>query len=108
VQIPKFKLEQQLQLNSALQQMGIYDAFVTRLANFSGISDKALYISDFVHKAFVEVAEEGTEAAAASAIILTRRARPQIQTPPVMFIANHPFMFAIVKDENVLFIGRLF
>ncbi|VDK39846.1 unnamed protein product [Anisakis simplex] len=78
------------------------DAFVLGLANFSKLSTQPLQISDTLHKAFIEVSEEGTEAAAATAIIVTRNA----ETPPKEFIANRPFMFVIAKQEQILFIGR--
>jgi serpin B len=79
-------------------------------ADFTGIStQRGLYISAVLHKAFVDVNEEGTEAAAATSVFLTksRVARPP-ETPPV-FRADHPFLFLICDTQSgaVLFMGRV-
>ena len=88
--------------------MGMPDAF-TDSADFSGISPKqGLAIGQVVHKAFVDVAENGTEAAAATGITMraTAMMRPE---QPVVFRADHPFLFLIrdTRSQVVLFIGRL-
>ena len=100
VHLPKFKLETKYDLVSALQDMGIYDAFGN--ANFSGISDSGLYIDRAVHKAFVEVNEEGTEAAAATGMAM-------LESGPMPFTVNHPFMFVIQDNDTdqILFMGRV-
>jgi serpin B len=109
VAFPKFKVEAEFSLNGALQGMGMSDAFSRPVADFSGINGKKndLYISAVVHKAFVEVNEEGSEAAAATAVVIgTLSAR--IDPDPV-FRADHPFLFLIRDNRSgsVLFLGRL-
>ena len=88
--------------------MGMPTAF-TNAADFSGMDGTTdLSISDVVHKAFVEVNEEGTEAAAATAVTIRLTAVADEDLTPV-FVADHPFIFMIQDDEtgNILFIGRI-
>ena len=102
VEIPKFKFETKYDLNSLLMAMGIIDAF-TGAADFSGMDGTHdLFISRALHQAFVEVNEEGTEAAAATAIIM------ELKAIPLSFRADHPFIFLIQHEETgaVLFMGR--
>ena len=104
--IPKFKLESSFLLNRALASLGMPDAF-TQQADFSGMTgQKDLLISAAIHKAFVEVNEEGTEAAAATAIVMGTKA---VMDAPPRFVADRPFIFAIVDKttSSVLFLGRL-
>lgn len=108
VWFPKFKLETQFSLAEALKELGMPRAFGSG-AEFGGMSTAApLSISDVVHKAFVEVDEQGTEAAAATGVIMVTRAAP-IQAEPKVFRADHPFLFLIRHRESgaVLFTGRL-
>ena len=77
-------------------------------ADFSGITGtRDLAISAVVHKAFVEVEEKGTEAAAATGVVFARTAA--IAQPPVIFRADHPFFFLIrdIHTGTILFLGRL-
>ncbi|XP_017878948.1 antichymotrypsin-2-like isoform X4 [Ceratina calcarata] len=97
--LPKFKAESEIQLNSVLQKMGLVDAFSGK-ANFSGISDAPLQISKVVQKAFIEVNEEGSEAAAATGVILAPSAIFVPLLPPVVFKADRPFYFAIYREDN--------
>jgi serpin B len=88
--------------------MGMRAAF-TAAADFSGMDGtKSLFISDVIHKAFVDVNEEGTEAAGATAVVMKRTAvRPEDSVP--VFRADHPFLF-LIQDTgtgNILFIGRV-
>ncbi len=98
--MPKFTLETEYGLIPVLKELGIHDAFGN--ADFSGISESDLFIEKAIHKAFVDVNEEGTEAAAATGIIMAESA-------PVPFRADHPFIFIIQDKEtgNILFIGKI-
>jgi serpin B len=108
VGLPKFRAESEFSLEKTLSAMGMPAAFSGN-ADFSGISAKQkLTVSQVVHKAFVDVSERGTEAAAATGIAIRATA---IFTPdqPVVFRADHPFLFLIrdTRSGAVLFIGRL-
>lgn len=99
---PKFTFNSDFSLNNTLFEMGIEKAF-TKEADFSGMDGtKNLSISSVIHKAFVDVNEEGTEAAAATGISVGVTA---IETD--VFKANHPFVFFIIdrENENILFMG---
>lgn len=105
--LPKFKVESTFaSIKRNLAALGLPDAFDAQLANFSGISEQPLFISDVVHKAFVEVNEEGTEAAAATGIIMRTTS---IGPPPKTFRADHPFIFLIRETASgkILFMGRI-
>ncbi|ELV13980.1 leukocyte elastase inhibitor [Tupaia chinensis] len=106
VSLPKFKLEENYILNPHLSQLGVQDLFDRSKADLSGISGaRDLFISKIVHKSFVEVNEEGTEAAAATAGIATFA----MLMPEETFLADHPFCFFIRHNPtaNILFLGRL-
>jgi len=101
-------VEYKAALVPVLEHLGMRDAF-TPAANFSGIDDKRdLYLSQVVHKAFIDVSEEGTEAAAATGIGVRMVAMMKTEPPPV-FRADRPFVFQIrdTKTGLVLFTGRL-
>jgi len=107
VSLPKFSLEETYRLRKTLVSMGMGSAFT--LPDFSGISPKGgLTISDVVHKTFISVAENGTEAAAATAVTITLAAAPG-QEKLKVFNADHPFIFLIYdrKTGAMLFMGRL-
>jgi serpin B len=106
--LPKFKLTRQFELGKTLAGMGMADAFSPR-ADFSGMDGmKDLFISEVIHKAFVEVNEEGTEAAAATAAVMVGMAMQRPQPAPV-FRADHPFLFLIrdTHSGSILFMGRV-
>jgi serpin B len=106
--VPRFKLESGFDLRSTLTGMGMTDAFSSK-ADFSGIDgSRLLYISGVFHKAWGEVNEEGTEAAAATAVGVTAMAIKKPVTPPV-FRADHSFIFLIrePRSGSVLFLGRM-
>lgn len=107
VRIPRFKFDAELSLGGCLQQLGVTDAFNDSAADFSGMSDTFLYITHVLHKAFIEVNEEGTEAAAATGIVVGVTSVP-VDSPKV-FIANRPFMFLIrdLGTGSILFMGRM-
>ncbi|XP_070783958.1 leukocyte elastase inhibitor-like isoform X2 [Enoplosus armatus] len=105
VKLPRFKMEEKYNLKDVLTSMGMVDAFDVTRSDFSVMSpSNDLILSKVVHKAFVEVNEEGTEAAAATAAIMTERS---IMIPDT-FIADHPFLFFIRHNTtmSILFAGR--
>lgn len=105
VYLPRFKLEESYDLNTPLARLGVEELFTGR-ADLSGMSGaRDLFISKVIHKSFVEVNEEGTEAAAATAGIATFC----MLMPEENFVADHPFIFFIRHNPsaNVLFLGRL-
>lgn len=106
--LPRFKMTSEFFLNEALQFLGMTDAFDRKLANFSGMTPDpvGLYISKVIHKAFVDVNEEGTEAAAATAVVMTLRGLPE---PKPVFRADRPFIFIIrdMRSGSILFVGRV-
>ncbi|XP_049854740.1 leukocyte elastase inhibitor-like [Schistocerca gregaria] len=110
VYLPKFKMEYSKQLNDALTRLGMVDMFDDYAANFTGITDEErLKVDKVLHKAFVEVNEKGTEAAAATAVLVAVPASLQIGGPqPIIFKADHPFLFLILdqRTKTVLFAGR--
>jgi serpin B len=105
VSLPKFRAESRFSLQAALAALGMPTAF-TAAADFSGIAGRRdLAISQVVHKAFIDVSEEGTEAAAATGIAVSLTAYAQ----PVVFRADHPFLF-LLRDTHtgaILFAGRM-
>jgi serpin B len=108
--MPKFEFDSEFSLNDALIDMGMPDAFSPYDADFSGMNGKLgterLFISDVVHKAFVAVDEAGTEAAAATAVIMDLGCLPP---PPVEVTIDHPFIFLIrdIETGAILFVGRV-
>ncbi|XP_066435352.1 serpin B4-like [Eleutherodactylus coqui] len=92
LQIPRFKMEKSYNLDQSLKNMGMVDAFSQQKANLSGISDVGQYVSKFVHKCFIEVNEEGTEAAAATAAVIV----PMSAMLPRKIVADHPFLAIII------------
>ncbi|KAM4906280.1 uncharacterized protein FYW23_001052 [Sylvia borin] len=98
VSLPRFKLEEDYDLKPVLRSMGMPDAFDLEKADFSGISSgKELVLSEVVHKSFVEVNEEGTEAAAATAVAMCG-CSSVMSTPE--FTADHPFFFFIRHNKT--------
>ncbi len=106
--LPRFKVEARFVLNEQLQRLGMLDAFDMSRADFSGMTPGPdLYMSSVIHKAFVEVSEEGTEAAAATAVIMNIKA--MVADKPHVFRADRPFVFLIrdLRSGSILFAGRL-
>jgi len=109
VYFPKYTLKTRYSLPGTLGAMGMPTAF-TGNADFSGMDGtKNLLISDVIHQAFVDVNEEGTEAAAATAVVMRMMAAPKNPEPVPVFRADHPFIFLIQDDEtgSILFMGRV-
>uniref|UniRef100_H2UBY9 Leukocyte elastase inhibitor n=1 Tax=Takifugu rubripes TaxID=31033 RepID=H2UBY9_TAKRU len=105
VGLPRFKMEEKCNMKNILVSMGMVDAFNEAASDFSGISPaNDLFLSDVVHKAFVEVNEEGTEASAATGAVFKFRCARRTET----FVADHPFLFFIRHNpsRNILFAGR--
>jgi len=107
VVLPKFKTTQSFNLSEILKKVGMETAF-TGTADFSGMTgNKELYISAVLHKAFIAVTEQGTEAAAATAVLMPMTStRP---TPLKTFKADHPFFFVIRENNtgSILFMGQM-
>jgi serpin B len=106
VSVPKFKLEETTDLKDILKKLGMTSMFNHEEADFSGISgSRDMFVSGVMQKAFIDVNEEGSEAAAATALNETDGCKTM---PPKQFIANHPFVFLIQNFELgiVLFAGR--
>jgi serpin B len=107
--VPKFKLTDEFELRGALSELGMPLAFDRTRADFAGITGtRDLAISAVVHKAFIEVDEKGTEAAAATGVVMLKMAA-MIPTKPLVFRADHPFLFLIcdVRTGSMLFLGRM-
>lgn len=107
VQLPRFKMEYELELNQALSQLGMAEAFGRR-ANFSNLSDTPMQIDQVKHKTFVEVNEEGTEAAAVTSIGI-RATSVRLPEEPFTFKADRPFFCAIRDNQTgtLLFMGAI-
>jgi len=108
VRLPRFQLKTRYYLQEPLSAMGMPDAFVPEKADFSGMDGtKSLFISTVIHQAFVDVNEEGTEAAAATGVAISVTS-VQIDKPPE-FRADHPFLFLIRHEKTgaILFLGRV-
>jgi serpin B len=109
VTMPKFKTTQQFELGGTLAAMGMPQAF-TANANFSGMTgNRDFFISAVIHKAYVDVNEEGTEAAAATAVTMRAMAIRVPNPPTPVFRADHPFVFLIrdSRSNSILFMGRM-
>ncbi|CAN5588405.1 serpin family protein [soil metagenome] len=109
--LPRFKVETKYELGKPLIALGMIDAFQGGKANFNGMvsnSDAQLSISAVIHKAFVDVNEEGTEAAAATGVVV-RTTSARVPTEPPKFRADRPFLFAIRHEASgaILFMGRV-
>jgi serpin B len=111
--LPKFEFEFGASLAQTLQSMGMTDAFDPQRANFTGMVDETppepLYLGDVLHKAFISVDENGTEAAAATVVIGAAGAAPGEPTEPLEVRIDRPFLFAIrdAQTGTLLFLGRV-
>jgi serpin B len=115
VALPSFTVDRgPAMMGEALKSLGMKLAFDRAHADFTGIANPPspadrLVISEVVHKTFVKVDEKGTEAAAASAVLMERAGAAQPKAPPQVFKADHPFLFLVrdVRSGAVLFLGRV-
>lgn len=114
VYLPKFKFEEKYEINRNLIDLGMPLAFDPGNADFSGIKESGesdLYISNVIHQSFVEVNEKGTEAAAATAVVMSEGSAigGGSEPTPVEFRADHPFVFFIEHKETgqILFMGKV-
>ena len=109
VTMPKFKMTRQFELGGTLSAMGMPQAF-SGSADFSGMTGhRDFSISEVIHKAYVDVNEEGTEAAAATGVTMRTMAMRAPEGPPPVFQADHPFVFMIRdnRSASILFMGRM-
>jgi serpin B len=107
--LPRFKISSQFRLDQALKAMGMRDAFDPHAVDFSGMDGRKgrLYLNAVIHKAFVDVNERGTEAAAATGISIGKLSAPPC--PTAVFRADHPFVIIIRHNQtgSVVFMGRV-
>ena len=114
IEIPKFTLESQYDMKEILQIFGVKDLFNPNTADFSAMilekneDNNNPHVSNFVHKTFLEVNEEGSEAAALAAMMMPIEREYRPPTHVVRFTADHPFVFFIKEamTDTVLFLGR--
>ncbi|MCR3922488.1 MAG: serpin family protein, partial [Firmicutes bacterium] len=104
--LPRFKAEYKQELNDALQQLGMKEAFNPSLANFSTMAEEELFVSKVIHQAYIDVHEKGTEAAAATGVEMRLTS---VQDDPFTVRADQPFFFAIRDDltDTILFMGEV-
>jgi serpin B len=106
LEMPKFKYESEIQLRDTLSQIGMPDAFDPDYADFSGmIGTRELVIQEAYHKGFISVDEKGTEAVAATAVVIGLTAAPT----PLTVTIDRPFIYLIrdIQTNAILFIGRV-
>lgn len=112
IKFPKFSFRQKNKLSDHLKAMGLESAFDIRNADFTGIAERSedfnLYISDISQECFINVDEEGTEAAALTSVHLAGSAMPKESVPPELYL-NKPFIFVISDNRTglILFIGKV-
>ena len=115
--MPKFEMESEFSLTDTLSAMGMPDAFDQQSADFSGMDgrlcrargDICLLISDVLHKAFISVDEAGTEAAAATAVVVAGTKAIEVDPEPIELIVDRPFLFIIrhLDTDTIMFLGRV-
>ncbi len=110
VALPRFEVEpaSSLALQATLEALGMPLAFNPNKADFTGITTPSLSIDNVFHKAFVKLDEDGTEAAAATGVVMSHKRSPP-PPPKVEFHADHPFLFFLrdVRSGMILFMGRV-
>src|SRR5690625_2189545 len=110
IKLPKFEMEYEISLNDTLEQMGMETALDPGKANFPHIVKESddLYIDEVKQKTFIEVNEKGTEAAAATSIVVKETSAP-INVETFFMEVNRPFLFVITDEETgaILFLGAI-
>jgi serine protease inhibitor len=108
ITMPRFKYAFEISLNDVLKQLGMPKAFIPGIADFSGISDENLYISEAIHKSYIDVNETGTEAAAVTALVFAVTSVGD-EPPVIPFYVDRPFVYAITENDTgaILFIGEV-
>ena len=114
LKLPKFRFESKLMLSETLRSMGLTEAFDPGFADFSGMDGRSckagdqecLFIREAVHKTYVSVEEQGTEAAAATAVMMTTES---MKPEPIDLFIDRPFIFLIRHHDTgaIVFIGRV-
>ncbi|CAF0877967.1 unnamed protein product [Adineta ricciae] len=111
--VPKFKMETSFEYGSVLAQLGMRDAFDENEADFTGIVGKLhgqsrLFIDKVIHRALIDVNEQGTEAAAATIVRVVLTCASRREPQPILFRADRPFLFYIreVRQNLTLFAGK--
>lgn len=110
IYLPKFEFELYTEVVEPLRDLGMDSAFSQTNADFSKMTgNRDLYVSNILHKAFIKVDEEGTEAAAATVVVMAPTSAGGDPTPQIIFKADHPFIFMIRENstETILFMGRI-
>jgi len=108
VMIPRFRSETRSDLKPIFAAMGMHEAF-SQNADFRGMTgNRELKIDKIVHQATIEVGEQGTEAAAATAVVIVQKSVPVPEEPPLVFKADRPFLYFIIENStsSILFAGR--
>ncbi|XP_058412590.1 serpin B7 isoform X1 [Diceros bicornis minor] len=102
--LPRFKIEKNYEIKRYLRALGLKDSFDQSRADLSGIAAGGrLYVSKLMHKSYIEVTEEGTEATAATGSNIVEKQLPE----STVFRADHPFLFVIRKEDIILFSGKV-
>jgi serpin B len=108
VYLPKFKVEQKFELMSEFKKFSQFETFLSEpdLSRINGKND--LKVSQILHKVVIDVDENGTEAAAATGVVITKRTADMI-VDPVAFRVDHPFIYLIKDNRNdvILFLGQI-
>lgn len=115
ISLPKLKFDTSYNMNQTLEEMGMSTAFNPVKSDFTGLYDREaafgdnLYIALVIHKAFVDVSEEGTEATASTGVVISKATGVMEPETPKEFSANRPFTFAIVHNQTgtILFMGKV-
>jgi serine protease inhibitor len=108
ITMPRFKYAFEISLKEVLKTLGMEKAFLPNIADFSGISNEDLYISEAIHKSYIDVNETGTEAAAVTGLVFTTTSIGN-EPPTVPFYVDRPFVYAITENDTgaILFIGEV-